>query len=103
MAGSSADGLLGELDAVHFGHDDVGQEQVETLGLEQRHGLGPAADGGDLIADALQRPLEVLAHRRVVFGQQDSCHRPLHMRASFNIFQPPTSPSCVDRRPIVLD
>jgi hypothetical protein len=44
------------------------------LAFEQRHGLGPAADGGDLIADALERPLEILAHRRVVFGQEDSRH-----------------------------
>src|SRR5204863_241263 len=37
-------GLLGELDPVHLGHDDVAQEQVEARRLEQRHGVGPAVD-----------------------------------------------------------
>ena len=70
--------LLGQLDPVHLGHDDVGQKQVEMGRLEQRHGLGAAADGLDFITDALQRPLQILAHRRIVFGQENSCHRSLY-------------------------
>jgi hypothetical protein len=58
--------LLRQLDPVHLGHDDVGQQQVELLVLQKGHGLGAAADRLDLIADALQRPLQIFAHRRIV-------------------------------------
>ena len=49
-------------------------EQIEALGFEQRHRLGAATHSGDFIADALQRPLQILAHGSVIFGQKDSCH-----------------------------
>ena len=91
--------LLGELDAVHLGHDDVGQQQVELLALEQRQRGGAAIDRVDLIADPLERARQIDAHRIVVFGQQDPHHRrsaagaPRRRRASLcakpiNIFQP---------------
>ena len=70
--------FLGQLDAVHFGHDDVGQQQVEALGFEQRHRFGAATDGLDVIADALQRALQIFAHRRIVFGQKDSSPWPCY-------------------------
>ncbi len=45
--------------------------------FEQRHRLGATTDGIDVIADALKRPLQILTHPRVVFGQQDSRHSSL--------------------------
>ncbi len=67
-------GFLSELDPVHFGHDNVGQKQVELLAFEQRHRFGAAADRGDFVADSLQRSLQIFAHRRIVFCQKDSRH-----------------------------
>ena len=66
--------LLRELDPVHLRHDDVREEEVELLGLEQRHRFRPATDRDHVIADPLQRPLQIFTHRRIVFGEEDSCH-----------------------------
>jgi len=43
-------------------------EEVEALVLEERHSFRTAADSSHFITDALQRPLQILAHRAVVFG-----------------------------------
>ena len=51
------------------------RSRSNALGLEQRHRLGAAVDGLDVIADPLQRALQIFAHRRIVFGQEDSRHR----------------------------
>jgi hypothetical protein len=55
--------------------------------LEQRHRLGAAADRLDIITDTLQRPLQIFAHRRIVFGQKDPDHRFYSMRVRLKIFQ----------------
>ena len=60
--------------ALHLGHDDIGQEEVEFLAFEQRHRLGAAADRLDIVADAGEGALEILAHRSIVFGQEDLDH-----------------------------
>jgi hypothetical protein len=67
-------GLLGELDPVHFRHDNIGQEQIVLPVFEQRHRFGSATDRRDFIADTLQRSLQIFAHRRIVFCQKDSRH-----------------------------
>ncbi len=67
-------GLLGKFDSVHLGHDNVGQEQVVLARLDQWKRLGSAADGLDVIADALQRALQIFAHRRIVFGKENPDH-----------------------------
>lgn len=78
---------LGQLDAIHLGHDYIRQKQVIFAGIEQGHGLGAASDRLYLITDALQCPLQIFAHRRIVFSQQNPDHRPCFMRACLNIFQ----------------
>jgi hypothetical protein len=47
-----------------------------------------------LDADTLQRPLQILAHRRIVFGQEDSCHEPSMLRQNA-FFQKRIMRSCV--------
>ena len=66
--------FLRQLDPVHLGHDDVSQKQIVAPGLEQRDRLGTATDRVDIIADAGQRALQIFAHRRIVFGQEDPDH-----------------------------
>ena len=73
--------LLRQFDAVHLGHDDVGQQQVEAVFPEQRHRFGTATDRGHIIADAGQGSGEIFAHRRVVFGEEDADHAALYARS----------------------
>ena len=66
-------GLAGHLDAVHAGHDDVGEQQVPVL-VEHGGGLLAVGAGGHLIAGAFQRAGQEAAQGVVVFGQEDAGH-----------------------------
>lgn len=69
--------LEGEGDALHHRHDDVGQQQIEAVGIRRRQGLqrqGAALDRDHLLAMDLQRALDEAAHAVVVFRQEDSRH-----------------------------
>ena len=59
----------------------VGQKQIEMLRLKQWHRLRAAAHGRDFIPNALQRALQIFAHRRIVFGQEDSRHSASMLRS----------------------
>ena len=67
--------MLGQSDPVHFGHDDVRQQQVEAAIREQRQRSGAAIDGHNLVARVFQRAGKVCAHYIVVFSKQDADHR----------------------------
>ena len=73
-AGRDLGRLLGELDAVHFRHDDVGQQQIERLAFEQRNRRCAAIDRNNLIADPLERAGQIDPHRFVVFGEENPQH-----------------------------
>ena len=72
--------LLRKLDPVHLGHDDIAQQQIIACRLEQRNRLRAASDRVDIIADSGKRALQILTHRRVVFGQENSDHGKHHGR-----------------------
>ena len=66
--------MAGKLDTVHFRHDDIGQQQVEPIRFDMRHGLGAGGDRHHLITRLFQRPRQIGAHAVIIFRQQDSNH-----------------------------
>ena len=66
--------MLSQLDTVHFGHHDIGQQQIEPLFTDQRQRRRSAINGNHLIARALQRPAKIVPHGIIIFGQQDADH-----------------------------
>ena len=66
-------GLAGHLDAVHAGHDDVGEQQVPVL-VQHRRGLVAVGAGGHLVARTFQGSGQEAAQRIVIFGEQDAGH-----------------------------
>jgi FAD synthase len=68
--------MLGEFDPVHFGHDDIGQQQVESVAFDVRQRLRPGGDRHDVIALPLQRAREINPHAFIVFRQKNPNHRP---------------------------
>jgi hypothetical protein len=60
----------------------------------KRHRFGAAAHRLNLVADPLQSSLQILTHRRIVFGQEDSCHNPSMLRQNA-FFQKRIMRSCV--------
>ena len=76
QAGIGGGSCLGHLDAVHFGHADVGNHEVEPAAGGTDPGKARRAVAGcfDGVADALQRSCRQGPHRFVVFNNQDLCH-----------------------------
>ena len=66
---------LGQLDAIHFGHDDIRQQQVEMLVLQQRQRRRSPVHRRYFVSGILERPRQVGAHRLVILGQQNTDHR----------------------------
>ncbi|CDX44201.1 hypothetical protein MPLDJ20_60520 [Mesorhizobium plurifarium] len=67
-------GAAGKLDAVHLGHDDVGQKQRERFLAQPLIGAGAIVEIAYLVAGAFQRLDEEAAHIVIVFRQQNACH-----------------------------
>ncbi len=67
-------GLTGHLDAVHAGHDDVGEQQVPVALIQGRDRLLPVGAGGDVIARPFQGARQESPQGIVVFGQEDARH-----------------------------
>lgn len=65
---------LGQLDPVHFWHDDVGKEQIVIILFDQRNGGGAAVDRIDEVASLLECASQIGAHRVVIFGKQYADH-----------------------------
>ena len=63
-----------QFDAVHLGHDDVGQEQVEAGLLDFLEGAQALAEAGHVVAGLLQRLHQEVPHVVVVFRKQDLRH-----------------------------
>ncbi len=61
------------LDAIHAGHDNVGQQQVPGL-AEHRGGFLAIGAGRDVEAGAFQRAGQEAPQGIVVFGKQDARH-----------------------------
>ena len=70
-------GALGKLDAVHAGHDDVGEQQVEVSVLEVLMGFLAITKIDHLVPGAHQGLRQELAQGFVVFDQKDVRHAPL--------------------------
>ena len=66
---------LGQFDAIHFRHDDIGQQQIEMLALQKGQGGGATVNRHHLIAGVFKRPGKVGAHGFFVFGKQNADHR----------------------------
>jgi hypothetical protein len=67
--------LLGQRDAVHRGHLDIGDQQVEGAGrLQPLQRLGTILGRGHDMAVDGQRALDESAGGGVVVGQKDACH-----------------------------
>ena len=75
QAGADLNGALGELDPVHAGHDDIGQQEVKGFysvqGFQRFQSIVRDADP---VTGALQRSGEESAHGFIVFSQQDMSH-----------------------------
>ena len=65
--------LVGEVDARHAGHDDVGDEDVERAAELARAAmrLGAVADRDDVVAGPLEEPGGHVADGRLVLDDQD--------------------------------
>ena len=61
-----------QLRAGHFGHDDVGDDQVEFLLSNKLDGLGAAGAGDRLVVQILKRIDGRRADPRIVLDQQDA-------------------------------
>ena len=75
-AAFSSDRALGQLDPVHAGHHDIGQEQVEGGALDAFKGVAAIAEIGHGMAGLDQRRGKELAQRFIVFRQKDMRHQP---------------------------
>ena len=64
-------GPAGQFDAVHFGHDDVGQQQREGFLTQAIIGAGAIVEGADLVAGFFQRLDQKPAHVIVVFSEEN--------------------------------
>ena len=62
-------GAFGQLDAVHAGHNDVGEQQIEAEARQAFIGVFAVAEIGDLVAGADQGLRQELAQGFVVFDQ----------------------------------
>ena len=69
-----------QLDAVHFRHDDVGEQELERLLAQALVRRQPVVIGHDVETGILQRLHQELAHVDIVFGKQDFGHEPLDPR-----------------------
>jgi hypothetical protein len=74
MSGSSSVARRGELDAVHLGHDDVGEQELEGLLAQAVIGGQAVVEMGDVVTGGLQRLDQEPPHVVVVFGQQNLAH-----------------------------
>ena len=63
-----------QLDAVHFRHHDIGEQQIEGRLLDFLKGAGPFAKGRHMVAGLLQRLHKEAPHVVIVFCQNDLCH-----------------------------
>ena len=70
-------GALGKLDSVQLGHDDIGQQQVETLLLEMFERDDAAFARRHGVTGTLQRAREIFAHRAIILGKKDTNHHSL--------------------------
>ena len=68
--------LAGKLDAVHLGHDDVGQEQREGLFLEPLVGFEAVAERDNIVAGLGERLDQEAPHVLIVFGEQYALKAP---------------------------
>ncbi len=64
-----------ELNAIHLGHDDVEQEQVDGVIAEGFDGLQAVGDGKDVIALIGEDSGEGLAGHRGIIYKQNTTHR----------------------------
>src|SRR5574338_81701 len=71
IAGVGGLEVADQLGAGHLGHDHVGNDEIEYVGLEQLDRLGAAAAGDRLVVEVLERSDGRSAHPRVVLDQQD--------------------------------
>ena len=62
---------LQELEAVHLGHHDVEQQQVELLGAQMVEEMLAPRDGEHLVAVLLEDPGQGAGERLVVVGDED--------------------------------
>src|SRR5215472_12858049 len=67
-------GAARELDAVHLGHHDVGEQQLERLLAQPLVGRPAVVVGNDIEAGILQRLDQEAPHVEVVFRKQDFGH-----------------------------
>lgn len=80
LAGEEQDAALGAeladadggLDAVHAGHDDVGEEEVGKPGLGGLDGLIAAVNGGYLVTTAVEDDAQGIGDDAFVIGNKDS-------------------------------
>jgi len=70
--GPDAAGAAEQFEAVHLGHAQVGQQQVEGLRLERGEGILARRTGAHFIAAGLENIDEDVALNRVVFRDEDS-------------------------------
>ena len=70
-------GAARQLDAVHFRHDDVGEQELERLLAQALVRRQPVVIGHDVETGILQRLHQESAHVDIVFGKQDFGHEPL--------------------------
>jgi hypothetical protein len=73
---SGSSSVARQLDAVHLGHDDVGEQKLERLLAHALIGGLAVVVGRHGIARILQRLHEKAAHVVVVFREQDLGHAP---------------------------
>jgi hypothetical protein len=67
-------GASRQLDAIHFRHDDIGQQQVVRLLADGRKGTGAFPEGNYRVPRSLKRAHKETPHILVVLGKNDLRH-----------------------------
>src|SRR5262245_14922281 len=65
----------GKLDAVHFRHDDVGEQQIEACLLHLLKSARPLCEGRYVVPRPLQRPNQEAPHVVIILCQEYPSHR----------------------------
>jgi hypothetical protein len=64
--------VVEHLDAVHLGHDNVGHDRVERLGVQHLPGDAPMGGPAGLVAFPFEEGREEVLQARVILDDQDS-------------------------------
>lgn len=69
--GLQAASLRHEGEAIHFRHQDIGEQEIEVLAGQALQGLGSAVGGDDPVAQFLCLEIDELEDQRLIVHRQD--------------------------------